>query len=183
MQDPTEKHFCDVGMLGKYEDNNNNNNKTYTWANWIIVTFCVYISIHIPADHYGFQQTVGDIFHLLPHGPHQRLKFQGPLSHAHGSLSHSIQNHMYGYPVKYINELFDQYTNAVYYLHESYNISIITPDSILFTQENLDNKYTYPPLCGYHVRVLPANGRLNILAHHPKAKDAYCFHHDFRLTH
>ena len=90
---------------------------------------------------------------------------------------------MYGYPVKYINELFDQYTNSVYYLHESYNISIITLVSILFTQENLDNKYTYPPLSGYHVRVLPANGRLNILAHHPKAKDAHCFHQDFRLTH
>ena len=26
LQDPTEKHFCDVGILGKYEDNNNNNN-------------------------------------------------------------------------------------------------------------------------------------------------------------
>ena len=25
MQDPTEKHFCDVGILGKYEVNNNNN--------------------------------------------------------------------------------------------------------------------------------------------------------------
>jgi hypothetical protein len=25
-QDPTEKHFGDVGILDKYEDNNNNNN-------------------------------------------------------------------------------------------------------------------------------------------------------------
>jgi hypothetical protein len=27
LQDPTEKHFGDVGILDKYEDNNNNNNK------------------------------------------------------------------------------------------------------------------------------------------------------------
>jgi hypothetical protein len=26
LQDPTEKHFGDVGILDKYEDNNNNNN-------------------------------------------------------------------------------------------------------------------------------------------------------------
>ena len=26
MQDPTEKHFGDVGILDKYEVNNNNNN-------------------------------------------------------------------------------------------------------------------------------------------------------------
>ena len=26
MQDPTEKHCCDVGILGKHEVNNNNNN-------------------------------------------------------------------------------------------------------------------------------------------------------------
>ena len=25
LQDPTEKHFGDVGILDKYEDNNNNN--------------------------------------------------------------------------------------------------------------------------------------------------------------
>ena len=27
MEDPTEKHFGDVGILVKYNDNNNNNNK------------------------------------------------------------------------------------------------------------------------------------------------------------
>jgi hypothetical protein len=26
LQDPNEKHFGDVGILDKYEDNNNNNN-------------------------------------------------------------------------------------------------------------------------------------------------------------
>ncbi len=26
LQDPTEKHFGDVGILSKYDDNNNNNN-------------------------------------------------------------------------------------------------------------------------------------------------------------
>jgi hypothetical protein len=34
MQDPTEKHFGDVGVLDKYEDNNNNNND-----NKIIIIF------------------------------------------------------------------------------------------------------------------------------------------------
>ena len=30
LQDPTEKHFCDVGILGKYEVINNNNNNKYS---------------------------------------------------------------------------------------------------------------------------------------------------------
>ena len=29
MQDPTEKHFGDVGILDKYEVNNNNNNSLF----------------------------------------------------------------------------------------------------------------------------------------------------------
>ena len=29
MQDPTEKHFGDVGILDKYEDNNNNNKSPF----------------------------------------------------------------------------------------------------------------------------------------------------------
>ena len=29
LQDPTEKHFGDVGILDKYEDNNNNSKSVY----------------------------------------------------------------------------------------------------------------------------------------------------------
>ena len=38
IQDPTEKHFGDVGILAKYHDNNNNNNKltySYTQIFWV----------------------------------------------------------------------------------------------------------------------------------------------------
>ena len=32
LQDPTEKHFGDVGILDKYENNNNNNKDSYSFV-------------------------------------------------------------------------------------------------------------------------------------------------------
>ena len=64
MQDPTEKHFGDVGILDKYNNNNNNNNCKFVLFRSIIYCFIVVYTKELTAI---YERFMSDLRYLL-HG-------------------------------------------------------------------------------------------------------------------